>query len=141
MGNITLSFSNNTKKNNKIVANIKNKPENTKVILTYHDCIKEVPEYYAYINESGQECKFIDTTYTINKISSSQYLARKSFVAKIPLNYVEGKESIDYVPGYFTYNDNEQYLDKVNYNSYTNSYEGTLEIVHIYDKEILLFEE
>jgi len=138
MGNITLSF--NSKKNKgKFSAK---RPENKeKILLTYHDCIQEKPEYFSYIDSNGNEMYFNDSSYTINKISSTQYIARKSYVAKVPLEFIESKAPVQYQKAYFTYNGNERYLDKVNYNSYTNSYVGTLEVVNVYDKEVLLYEE
>jgi hypothetical protein len=139
MGTITLSFSNNSNYKNKT----KNKNKNVnkeKVLLTYHDCVEEVPEYYSYIF-NNKDVKFNDSSYMINKISSSKYIAKKNYVSKIPLTYVFPQENIEFKPGYFTYNDNEIYLDKPIYDEVTNSYKGNIEIVDIYDKEIKLYIE
>jgi len=138
MGTITLSFNNSSNKKNK---NKTNKNVNKeKVLLTYHNCIREVPEYYSYI-VNNREVKFNDSSYMINKISSTKYIAKKSYVSKTQLTYVPGQENIEFQPEYFTYNDNEIYLDKPIYDEESNTYKGTMEIVNIYDKEIKLYTE
>lgn len=137
MGTITLSFTNNSIKN-KQTKQVQNKKE--KVLLTYHACVEEVPEYFTYMDE-GKEKVFKDNSYMINKISSTKYIAKKNYVSKIGLTYIPAQENIEYQPEYFTYNDNEIYLDKPIYNEETNSYTGVLEVVNIYDKEIELYED
>ena len=77
----TINFNINNKNNKKVNKNLKN---NEKIILTYHGCIEEVPEYYTYI-DNDTEVKFTDSSYMINKISSSKYIAKKNIVNKIPL--------------------------------------------------------
>jgi len=138
MGTITLSFTNNSNKNKQTKQANQTKKE--KVQLTYHACVEEVPEYYTYIDE-GKEKVFSDTSYMINKISSTKYIAKKNYVSKIELTYIPAQENIEYQPEYFTYNDNEVYLDKPIYNEETNTYTGVLEVVNIYDKEIELYED
>lgn len=130
MGTITFSFNNDSKK--------KNKPDKEKVLLTYHQCINSVPEYFSYINDKNEEVKLDDKSYSITKISSSKYIGKKSVVSKIPVEFVEAKEKIDFKPEYFTYNGNEVYLKNPIYNEETNTYTGILEVVDIYDKEIKL---
>lgn len=138
MGTITLSFNNSSNNKNK---NKTNKNVNKeKVLLTYHNCIREVPEYYSYI-VNNREVKFNDSSYMINKISSTKYIAKKSYVSKTQLTYVPEQENIEFQPEYFTYNDNEIYLDKPIYDEESNTYKGTIEIVNIYDKEIKLYTE
>jgi len=135
MGTITLTFSNNNKQNRKTPS--KNKQ---KVQLTYHGCINPVPEYFSYINDNNEEVKFTDKSYSINKISSTKYIGKKSFVSKVPLTYIPAQEAIEYQQAFFTYNNNEIYLDKPIYDEETNTYKGVLEVVDVYDKEIKLYE-
>jgi hypothetical protein len=137
MGTITLSFTNNSVKNKQ---NKQNKVKKEKVLLTYHMCVEEVPEYFTYM-DGHKEKVFDDHSYMINKISSTKYIAKKNYVSKIPLTYVAAQENIESQPEYFTYNDNEIYLDKPIYNEETNTYTGVLEVVDIYDKEIELYED
>lgn len=137
MGTITLSFTNNSVKNKQ---NKQNKIKKEKVLLTYHMCVEEVPEYFTYMDKN-KERVFNDNSYMINKISSTKYIAKKNYVSKIPLTYVAAQENIESQPEYFTYNDNEIYLDKPIYNEETNTYTGVLEVVDIYDKEIELYED
>jgi len=134
MGNINLAFGNKKQKST-------NKFGKEKVILTYHDGIPGKKEYYTYIDTEGNEQKFEDTTYTISKLSSTKYIAKKVSVSKVNLDFIPSKESVDYKPGYFTYNDNELYLNKPIYDKDSNSYFGINNIVKIYDKEIKLYEE
>jgi len=136
MGTITLTFNNNSNKQNK-----QTPPKNKqKVQLTYHDCVKSVPEYFSYINENGEEVKLTDKSYMITKVSSTKYVGKKSFVSKIPLTYISAQEAIEYQPSFFTYNGNEIYLDKPIYDEESNTYKGVLEVVDVYDKEIKLYE-
>lgn len=136
MGTITLTINNNSNKQNK-----KTSPKNKqKVQLTYHDCIKSVPEYFSYINENREEVKLTDKSYMITKVSSTKYVGKKSFVSKIPLTYISAQEAIEYQPSFFTYNGNEIYLDDPIYDEDTNTYKGVLEVVDVYDKEIKLYE-
>ena len=137
MGTITLSFTNNSVKNKQ---NKQNKIKKEKVLLTYHMCVEEVPEYFTYMDKN-KERVFNDNSYMINKISSTKYIAKKNYVSKIPLTYIAAQENIESQPEYFTYNDNEIYLDKPIYNEETNTYTGVLEVVDIYDKEIELYED
>lgn len=131
MGTINLSFTNNKKSN---------KPQKlNKVFLTYYNSVKEIPEHYTYINENGTEVIFNDKTYNINKISSSKYIAQKSTVSKIPLTFIESKESIDFEPAYFTYDGNKRFLDKPYFDEESNSYKGILKITKVFDKEIKLY--
>ena len=133
MGNITLSFVNNQKS--------KNKSQKEKVILTYHESTPEKKEYYSYIDANGHEKVFNDKSYIISKISSSKIIAKKVNVSKVDLEFVPSKESIDYKPEYFTYNNGQLFLDKPVYDEINNSYIGIFNIVKTYDKEIKLFEE
>ena len=138
MGTISINFSNPIKKK---VTKTKEQPKE-KIILTYHDCIQGVPEYYTYIDENGKESVFKDNTYIINKMSSSKYVAKKNIVNKIPLTYIPAKESVEYQPSYYTYNNGEYvYLDKVIYDEETNSYKGILESAVLDHTQITLFEE
>ena len=136
MGTITLSFSNNFNKPNKEIE-CKNKK---KIQLTYHGPINAVPEYFSYINTDGEEVKFTNKTYMITKISSTKYIGKKTYVSKIPVTFVPDQEEIKHQPAYFTYNNGEIYLDKPIYNEKTNTYQGVLEVVDVYDKEIKLYE-
>lgn len=138
MGTITLSFTNNSTKNKQIKHVQQNKKE--KVLLTYHACIEGVPEYFTYM-DGNTEKVFNDSSYMINKISSTKYIAKKNYVSKIPLTYIPAQENIECQQEYFTYNDNEIYLDKPIYDEESNTYKGTMEIVNIYDKEIKLYTE
>lgn len=137
MGTITLSFGDN-KSHKKNTIKQSNKE---KVLLTYHDCIASVPEYFSYINGDNKEVTLTDKSYMITKISSTKYIGKKTYVSKTPLTYVDGQEAIEYEPPFFTYNDGEIYLDKPIYNSESNTYKGVLEVVNLYDKEIKLYEE
>ena len=136
MGTITLSFRNNSNKPNKEIE-YKNKE---KIQLTYHGPINSVPEYFTYIDADNKEVKFTDKTYMITKISSTKYIGKKSYVGKIPVTFIPSQEEIKHQPSYFTYNNGEIYLDKPIYNEETNTYNGVLEIVDVYDKEIKLYE-
>jgi len=130
MGNITLSFTD--KKQNKVKKKIK---------LIYHESIPGVKEYYTYIDKDGYESVFNDSSYMISKISSTKTIAKRVNVCKVPLEYVPEMKSVEYEPGYFTYNDNKLYLGKPIYNEETNSYFGVFDKANIYDKEVKLFEE
>ena len=138
MGTITLSFTNKSTKNKQIKHVQQNKKE--KVLLTYHAGVEGVTEYFTYMDGNAEKV-FNDSSYMINKISSTKYIAKKNYVSKIPLTYIPAQENIEYQQEYFTYNDNEIYLDKPIYNEETNTYIGTLEVVNIYDKEIELYED
>ena len=134
MGTITLSFSNNSNRQNKINHN------KEKVQLTYYGCVNPVPEYFTYINADNEEVKFTDKTYMITKISSTKYVGKKTYVSKNVLTYIPAQEEIDYQPAFFTYNGGEIYLDKPIYDEDSNTYKGVLEVVDVYDKEIKLYE-
>ena len=139
MANININFSNfNTKK--KVTKKTIEKPKE-KIILTYHDCIKETPEYYTYFDSENNEQLFTDSSYIIAKVSSSKYTAKKNIVNKSFLEFIPKKETIKFKPAYFTYNDNELYLDKVIYDESTNSYNGILKISSLYDEKIIIYEE
>ena len=101
MGNISINFSNLPKK--KVTKTVKEKPKQ-KIILTYHNCIQEIPEYYTYIDSDNNEKVFSDTSYMINKVSLSKHIAKKTIVNKTYLEFVPKKEAIEYKPNYFTYN-------------------------------------
>lgn len=133
MGNITLSFANNQK--------AKNKSQKEKVILTYHESTPGKQEYYSYIDANGHEKIFKDSSYTISKVSSSRYIAKKVNVSKVDLKFIPSKEPVNYKPEYFTYNEGQLFLDKPIYNEIENSYIGIFNIVKTYDKEIKLYEE
>lgn len=138
MGNISINFSNLNKKN-KVTKNVEKPKE--KIILTYHDCIQEIPEYYTYIDSDNKEQIFSDNTYIINKVSSSKYVAKKNNVNKIFLTYIPGKENIEFRAAYFTYNNDKVYLDKPIYNEIANSYNGVLKSTVLYDDKIIIYEE
>jgi len=132
MGNINLSFGNNTPKT------VKSKKE--KIVLTYHEPVEGISEYYSYIDENGNEVKFDDKSYTIVKLSANKYIAKKANVSKVNLKYVPAQESSEYEPEYFTYGD-EKYLGEVKYNEETGKHTGIINVVKTYDKEIKLYEE
>lgn len=138
MGNISINFSNLNKKN-KTTKNAEKPKE--KIMLTYHDCIQGIPEYYTYMDIYDKEQVFTDKTYMINKVSSSKYIAKKNIVNKIFLTYNPGKENIEYKAAYFTYNNDKVYLDKPIYNEITNSYNGVLKSTVLYDEKIIIYEE
>jgi len=133
MGNINLSFVNSQK--------AKDKSQQEKVILTYHEYVPEQKEYYTFIDANGNEKIFNDPSYTISKISSSKTIAKKVSVSKVDLSFVPAKKPCDYKPEYFTYNDGQVFLDKPIYNELDNSYIGIFNKVKTYDKEIKLYEE
>ena len=139
MGNISINFSNLPNKKKVTRSIIKEKPK--KIILTYHNCIQEIPEYYTYIDSDNNEQIFTDTSYMINKASLSRYIAKKTIVNKTYLEFVPKKDAIEYKPDYFTYNDNEVYLDKAIYNESTDSYNGVLKTSELYDEKIIIYEE
>ena len=139
MGNISINFSNLPNKKKVTRSIIKEKPK--KIILTYHNCIQEIPEYYTYIDSDNNEQIFTDTSYMINKASLSRYTAKKTIVNKTYLEFVPKKDAIEYKPDYFTYNDNEVYLDKAIYNESTDSYNGVLKTSELYDEKIIIYEE
>lgn len=131
MGNITLSFTNKKQKPNK----------KEKVILTRHNEIERIPEYYSYIDSNNNEQIFNDTSYIIAKASASKIIAKKTTVSKINLDFIESKESVKAESGYFTYNGNKKYIGKPEFDDTIGSYIGIFNNVNIYDKEIKLYEE
>ena len=67
MGNININFNNFIKRKN--VKKTIEKPKE-KIILTYHNCIKEIPEYYTYFDfGNNNEQLFTDSSYIIAKVS------------------------------------------------------------------------
>lgn len=118
------------------------KLQDNRTLLTYHDCVASVPEYFTYINDNNEEVKLTDKSYVIRKISSTKYSAEKTYVKRVPLEYIESKDSVKYEPEYFTYNNGtEIFLDVPSYNEELNTYIGTLEIVDVMDKKIKLYKE
>ena len=132
----TINFNINNKNNKKVNKNLKN---NEKIILTYHGCIEEVPEYYTYI-DNDTEVKFTDSSYMINKISSSKYIAKKNIVNKIPLKFIPSKNGVEYQEPYFTYNGNI-YKNDVFYDEEKNTYIGIIENSVLDYTKVVLFEE
>ena len=135
MGNINLSFKNSQNKKQK-------QTKKEKVILTYHDSIPQSNEYYTFIDKNGHELPFDNKSYIITKISSSKFVAKKTNVSKINLNFVPSKEGVEYKPAYFTYNSEKiSLVEDPIYNEETNSYIGKITFTNIHDKEIKLYEE
>ena len=132
---INFNINNTNKKNKKV-----NKKENKeKILLTYHSCIDEIPEYYTYI-DNDNEVKFTDSSYIISKISSSKYLAKKNIVNKVSLKFIPAKKNIEYQEPYFTYNGNI-YKKDIFYNEDKNTYIGIIENSVLDYTKVVLFEE
>lgn len=116
------------------------KRKKNQILLTYHD--KEVgkPIRYTYINADGEEKEFTDKSYNIIKKSSTQYIASKNKVIKIPITYFETVPNTEYQKPYFTYRNNK-YTGKVEFDESTNSYIGTIYKYEDVTEEVELIKE
>lgn len=113
-----------------------------KVVLTKHEGINFSPEYFSYMNESGQEVKF---NGIIIKNDDGSYVGKQIIPHKVILEYHPEVKSVNYSPEHFTYinqyGKEKEYIGDVEFDLYSNSYTGVVVEDVLKDDVVEIFKE
>ncbi|MBQ3416095.1 MAG: hypothetical protein IJH39_12335 [Clostridia bacterium] len=118
------------------------KPKQIKVELTKHDAVKHEPEYYSYINEAGESCKF---SGIITTDIDGTYVGKVIKTHKVILDYHPKVEAVEHVDEYFSYIDNngneKVFIGQPEFNLEENTYFGIVTEDILNDEVITIFKE
>lgn len=141
MANFTFNVKNTNKKNKSSVKSSTPKETSNRIYVKCYDEVKEIPSYYTYIDENGEEKKFTDKSYNIFKVGTNKFVARKNSVEKIPLEYIQEKPTIQSQNGYFQDENGKEYQGKIFFDEENNTYFGIKKNMNLYHQKVELYEE
>ena len=113
-----------------------------KVVLAKHEGVSFSPEYFSYLNESGEEVKF---NGIIIKDDDGSYVGKQIIPHKVILEYHPTVKSVKYSPEHFTYvnqyGKEKEYIGEVEFDLENNSYIGKVVEDVLKDDVVKIFEE
>ena len=117
-------------------------PQKLKVDLKYHEKTNHEPEYYSYINNEGQKCKY---SGIVTRDIDGSYVGKTITTHKVMLQYHPTVVSVEPVDEYFSYIDNNGieriFIGKPEFDAQSNTYFGNVTEEHLHDETISIFKD